>query len=110
MSVLEQESNELEIYQQNILKLFNLNSFDESKVVECIDTIYDKLENDNYLNEQVKKKLSNLAQNIHSDDPRFGFLLLYSFDNYNKYQAVIEHAIKKKITPNEFQQRFLECN
>ena len=107
MGESEQEVNELEQYQQNLLNLFKLDEFDETKVVECIDTIYDKLEHNNYINEQVKKKLSAKAQDVHSNDPRFGFILLYSLDNYNTYHMMIESAIKKEITPDVFIQHLL---
>lgn len=108
MSVSELEVDELEKYQQTILKLFNLDHFDDTKVVECIDIIYDKLEHDKYINEQVKKKLSTKALDVNSNDPRFGFLLLYSLDNYNIYQSIIDCAIKKEITPDEFIQQILK--
>lgn len=103
------ESDELARYQQSILKLFDLDKFDESKVVECIDTIYDTLESDNYINDQVKKKLRTKAQYVHSDDPKFGFLLLYSLENFDIYHNMIESAIKKEITQEEFTGNFLQC-
>lgn len=108
MSESEQEVNELEQYQQNLLNLFDLDKFDETKIVECIDTVYNKLEHNNYMNEQVKKKLSIKAQDLHSNDPRFGFLLLYSLDNYNIYHIMIQCAIREEITPDEFIQQFMK--
>lgn len=102
-----EQSNELDQYQNEILRIFSLEYFNENEVVNRINILYDQLEKEHYITEHVKSCLIKKANVLHTDDPKFGFMLLYSFDDLSKYHSHIQLAIEKKITIQEFELLFV---
>lgn len=102
------EHDQLNQYQKTILNIFNLNSFDETKVVSELNNIYDNLENQSFITDCVKSVLLKKAEILHSKDLKMGFMVLYSYDYCDIYHNIIRNALEKKYTPFEFEKQILK--
>lgn len=64
------------LYRNDVLNIFRLEDFDEQKINNCIDKIYEKVKNYNDLKPILKK----LAAFFFSEDCELGMLLMFSYD------------------------------
>ena len=102
------EHDQLNQYQQTILNIFGLDSFDENKVVSTLNDLYDDLENQSFITDSIKDILLQKAKLLCSTDLKMGFMVLYSYDYCDLYHYVIQNALEKKYTPIEFEERMLQ--
>jgi hypothetical protein len=74
------------IYRQDLLNIFKLDMFDEIVINKKINKIYDKSKS----HEEFNKCIIKVAELI-GVDPKFGFIILYSFDHlYLTHMCVCE--------------------
>jgi len=74
------------IYRQDLLNIFKLDMFDEIVINKKINEIYEKSKS----NEEFNKCIIKVAELI-GVDPKFGFIILYSFDHlYLTHMCICE--------------------
>ena len=69
------------LYRNDVLNIFRLEEFDEEKINNCINKIYEKIKN----YDELKPILKKLAGFFFSEDCELGMLLMFSYD-------YLEHA------------------
>ena len=63
------------IYRQDLLNIFDMDDFNESRLNRKIGEVYDSVKN------QLEPCIQKAAASIVSEDPISGFMVLFSFDN-----------------------------
>ena len=80
--ITNQDDRENEEYQANMLKYFELESFDEKQLTTCVVKLYNQIKKSPRYKEELHDIMKENASNILSEDPVIGFMLFFSFDTY----------------------------
>jgi hypothetical protein len=80
--ITNQDDRENEEYQANMLKYFELESFDEKQLTTCVVKLYNQIKKRPRYKEELHEIMKTKAATILSEDPVIGFMLFFSFDTY----------------------------
>lgn len=73
---------ESELYRLDLLKIFQINNYNENHIIPTIDNIYDIFieNNQNTSIKRFRKILNTASQLFMSTDEKFGLTILYSYE------------------------------
>jgi hypothetical protein len=86
-------------YQTDILSIFGMETFDEEKIMDVLDTIYTKVKN----NEHIKRCMNTINANMfsHSDQDMFeySFIIMYSYEYlYVTHPCICDLLLRGEIS------------
>lgn len=93
-----------EVYQHELLLVFNVNDVSDPSVLETIDKLYDIVKQYINLNELIELITDNKIKIIVNETDKSLFLLLFSFDYFYLINNIIKQSIlDKKVDPELFE-------
>ena len=79
----EDESNEKDgqkKYQADILKIFEMETFDEEAIIDVLDTIYSKVKNNEHIKDCMRTIYTNTFLTSDPDMYEYSFIIMYSYE------------------------------
>ena len=84
-------------YQKDLLKFFNLKTYDDDKINKKVAYVYNLVKDDNNWKEII---INNLNKIFFVDDPECGFMLLFNYDNFYLTLEALKYFLKYKNNKN----------
>lgn len=101
------ETNQDELYREQLLNVFYEKQFDSNTLVYKIETLHNKLTQLHFFNEMCKElnelnmKFTNIPyrrENDNDNDDVMSFIYLFSFETFQDiYQLIQQYLLKKNI-------------
>lgn len=97
---------ESELYRLDLLKIFQLNRYDDNIIIATIDKIYDNFIENNQTSsiKRFKKILNKASQLFMSMDEKFGLTILYSYE----YLDSVHKCVCELIQTNTINENTLD--